>query len=143
MKFKITRMHSLELLTLAAGALAGFLGALVGIGGGVLLVPLLNGVLGISLAGRREAWITSASSERPVRRRQRPLAAVWSTPAGSRPALPEHQRRVDRRRRCSPSIRSEKPTSWCSGCPWRWGPAVVVLVPPERAKNHPQGDGGS
>ena len=46
-------MHSLELLTLAAGVLAGFLGALVGIGGGVLLVPLLNGFLGMSFAEAR------------------------------------------------------------------------------------------
>ena len=41
-------MHSLEALTLFAGVAAGFLGALMGIGGGVLLVPLLNGWLGLT-----------------------------------------------------------------------------------------------
>ena len=46
-------MHSLEFLTLAAGVMAGFLGALLGIGGGVLLVPLLNGFLGLSFAEAR------------------------------------------------------------------------------------------
>lgn len=43
-------MYGLEWLTLTAGVLAGFLGALMGIGGGVLLVPLLNGFLGLSMA---------------------------------------------------------------------------------------------
>ena len=43
-------MYSLEWLTLSAGIVAGFLGALMGIGGGVLLVPLLNGFLGLTMA---------------------------------------------------------------------------------------------
>jgi uncharacterized membrane protein YfcA len=37
----------LEVLVFAAGIVAGFLGALVGIGGGVLIVPLLNGFMGV------------------------------------------------------------------------------------------------
>ena len=41
-------MQSAELLALGAGALAGCLGALVGIGGGVLLVPVLNVAIGLS-----------------------------------------------------------------------------------------------
>lgn len=40
-------VHALEMFTLAAGVAAGFLGALMGIGGGVLLVPLLNGLFGL------------------------------------------------------------------------------------------------
>jgi uncharacterized protein len=44
---------ALEVLALLAGVVAGFLGALVGIGGGVLLVPLLNGVLGLSFSEAR------------------------------------------------------------------------------------------
>jgi uncharacterized membrane protein YfcA len=36
--------------TLLAGVVAGSLGALLGIGGGVLLVPLLHGVLGLSIS---------------------------------------------------------------------------------------------
>lgn len=39
---------SLELVTLLAGAIAGGMGALLGIGGGVLLVPFLNKGLGLS-----------------------------------------------------------------------------------------------
>jgi hypothetical protein len=38
---------SLEILTVIAGAVAGCLGALLGIGGGVILVPLLNGLMGL------------------------------------------------------------------------------------------------
>lgn len=41
-------MAAIELLALVAGVAAGCLGALLGIGGGVLLVPLLNGVMGLS-----------------------------------------------------------------------------------------------
>jgi uncharacterized membrane protein YfcA len=52
-------MHALELLTLAAGVLAGFLGALVGIGGGVLLVPLLNGVMGMTFSEARGVSLIS------------------------------------------------------------------------------------
>src|SRR5688572_14526916 len=37
----------MELLAFIGGTIAGFLGALVGIGGGVLLVPLLNGLMGL------------------------------------------------------------------------------------------------
>lgn len=44
------------MLALLAGALAGCLGALVGIGGGVVLVPLLNAALGLSF---REATAVS------------------------------------------------------------------------------------
>jgi uncharacterized membrane protein YfcA len=46
-------VQSLEAVTLLAGVIAGFLGALVGIGGGVLLIPLLNGFLGIPFAEAR------------------------------------------------------------------------------------------
>ena len=46
-------MHSLEWLTLAGGVVAGFLGALVGIGGGVFLVPLLHGIFGMSFTEAR------------------------------------------------------------------------------------------
>lgn len=77
-------MHSLELLTLAAGALAGFLGALVGIGGGVLLVPLLNGVLGMSFAEARGVSLvgvlgtsSSAATAPPGRRLVNPRLAVF------------------------------------------------------------------
>lgn len=41
-------MLTLETLTVLTGVAAGFLGALVGIGGGVILVPLLNGLLGLT-----------------------------------------------------------------------------------------------
>ena len=37
----------MEALAFVGGTAAGFLGALVGIGGGVLLVPLLNGLMGL------------------------------------------------------------------------------------------------
>ena len=47
---------STELLALLAGALAGCLGALVGIGGGIVLVPLLNVGMGVSF---REATAVS------------------------------------------------------------------------------------
>jgi hypothetical protein len=47
---------TVELLPLAAGALAGCLGALVGIGGGIVLVPLLNIGMGLSF---REATAVS------------------------------------------------------------------------------------
>ena len=40
-------MAGLELLTFAAGIVAGCLGAMLGIGGGVILVPLLNAVVGL------------------------------------------------------------------------------------------------
>ncbi len=46
-------MHALEVASFLGGIVAGFLGALVGIGGGVLLVPLLNGLLGLSFAEAR------------------------------------------------------------------------------------------
>jgi uncharacterized membrane protein YfcA len=39
-------VHGLEVWSMLAGGLAGFLGALVGVGGGVLLIPILNGLLG-------------------------------------------------------------------------------------------------
>ena len=90
-------MHSLELLTLVAGALAGFLGALVGIGGGVLLVPLLNGVLGMSFAEARGVSLvgvlgtsSSAAMAPPGRDLVNPRLAVFS-------ALLQRQRRIDRR----------------------------------------------
>ncbi len=41
---------SLELVTMCAGAVAGGLGALLGIGGGVLLVPFLNLAMGLPFA---------------------------------------------------------------------------------------------
>lgn len=41
---------SLELATMLAGAVAGSLGALLGIGGGVLLVPFLNVAMGLPFA---------------------------------------------------------------------------------------------
>ncbi|HEX5069667.1 MAG TPA: sulfite exporter TauE/SafE family protein [Vicinamibacterales bacterium] len=40
-------MHAADIYALAAGGLAGCLGALVGIGGGVLLVPILNSIVGL------------------------------------------------------------------------------------------------
>lgn len=40
-------MQTADLYALLAGGLAGCLGALVGIGGGVLLVPILNSVMGL------------------------------------------------------------------------------------------------
>ena len=46
-------MPPTEILGFAAGVAAGFLGALVGIGGGVLLVPLLNGLLGLAFSEAR------------------------------------------------------------------------------------------
>ena len=46
-------MSSLDILALLGGMGAGFLGAMVGIGGGVFLVPLLNTLLGISFAEAR------------------------------------------------------------------------------------------
>ena len=42
-----------EVLSFLAGIAAGFLGALIGIGGGVLLVPLLNGLLGLPFSVAR------------------------------------------------------------------------------------------
>jgi hypothetical protein len=41
-------MQSADIYALLAGSLAGCLGALVGIGGGVLLVPILNSIIGLS-----------------------------------------------------------------------------------------------
>ena len=41
-------MPTADIYTLLAGGLAGCLGALVGIGGGVLLVPILNSIVGLS-----------------------------------------------------------------------------------------------
>ena len=60
-------MPSLEVLVLLGGAVAGFLGALVGIGGGVLLVPLLNGLFGLTFGEARAVSLigvlgTSSSS---------------------------------------------------------------------------------
>jgi hypothetical protein len=46
----------IEMLALVGGMVAGFLGALVGIGGGVFLVPLLHGLMGLSF---REATAVS------------------------------------------------------------------------------------
>ncbi|HXT70347.1 MAG TPA: sulfite exporter TauE/SafE family protein [Vicinamibacterales bacterium] len=61
-------MHALELIALGGGLLAGFLGALVGVGGGVLLVPMFNSILGMSFAEARGLSLigvlgTSASAE--------------------------------------------------------------------------------
>ena len=77
-------MHSLELLTLAAGVMAGFLGALLGIGGGVLLVPLLNGLLGLSFAEARGVSLigvlgtsSSAVMVPPGRRFVNPRLAIF------------------------------------------------------------------
>jgi uncharacterized protein len=44
---------SSEVIALIGGACAGLLGAMVGIGGGVFLVPLLNSLLGLSFAEAR------------------------------------------------------------------------------------------
>ena len=46
-------MPPTEILATVTGIAAGFLGALVGIGGGVLLVPLLNGLLGLAFSEAR------------------------------------------------------------------------------------------
>ena len=46
-------MISSDVFALLGGAGAGFLGALVGIGGGVFLVPLLDGLLGLSFSEAR------------------------------------------------------------------------------------------
>jgi len=77
-------MHSLELLTLGAGAIAGFLGALLGIGGGVLMVPLLNGFLGMSFVEARGASLigvlgtsSSAAMAPPGRRFVNPRLAIF------------------------------------------------------------------
>ena len=77
-------MHSLELLTLLAGVMAGFLGALLGIGGGVLLVPLLNGFLGLTFAEARSASLigvlgtsSSAVMVPPGRRVVNPRLAIF------------------------------------------------------------------
>ena len=77
-------MHSLEWLTLAAGVMAGFLGALLGIGGGVLLVPLLNGFLGLSFAEARGVSLigvlgtsSSAVMVPPGRRFVNPRLAIF------------------------------------------------------------------
>jgi uncharacterized membrane protein YfcA len=39
----------MEILTFVIGLLVGGLGAMLGIGGGVMLVPLLTGVLGVPI----------------------------------------------------------------------------------------------
>jgi uncharacterized membrane protein YfcA len=65
----------LEILAVLTGAVAGCLGALVGIGGGVLLVPLLNGFFGLPF---REAAAVS-------------LVGVLGTAAGAAAAKSNRQ----------------------------------------------------
>ena len=77
-------MPSLDVLALVGGVAAGFLGALFGIGGGVFLVPLLNGLLGLPFQEARGISLvgvlgTSASAAMapPGRRLVNPRLAIF------------------------------------------------------------------
>ncbi len=77
-------MQSIDAAALVGGVFAGFLGALVGIGGGVFLVPLLNTVLGLSFAEARGVSLigvlgtsSSAAMAPPNRRAVNPRLAVF------------------------------------------------------------------
>lgn len=77
-------MHSIDAIALTGGLVAGFLGALLGIGGGVFLVPLLNGLLdmpfnearGISLVGVL-GTSASAAMGNPGKRLLNPRLAIF------------------------------------------------------------------
>ena len=77
-------MPSLEVAATLGGVVAGFLGALVGIGGGVLLIPLLNGLLGLPFAEARGISLVgvlgtsgSAVLVPPTRRLVNPRLAIF------------------------------------------------------------------
>ena len=77
-------MHSIDAIALVGGVIAGFLGALLGIGGGVFLVPLLNGFLGMSFQEARGISLvgvlgTSASAAmgNPTKRLLNPRLAIF------------------------------------------------------------------
>ena len=77
-------MPSIDVLALIGGVVAGFLGALLGIGGGVFLVPLLNGLLGLSFYQARGISLVgvlgtsaSAAMARPGRRLLNPRLAIF------------------------------------------------------------------
>jgi uncharacterized membrane protein YfcA len=74
----------IDAAALAGGVVAGFLGALLGIGGGVFLVPLLNGLLGLSFFEARGISLVgvlgtsaSAAMANPGRRLLNPRLAIF------------------------------------------------------------------
>lgn len=77
-------MLPIDAAALVGGVVAGFLGALLGIGGGVFLVPLLNGFLGLSFYQARGISLvgvlgTSASAAmgNPTKRLLNPRLAIF------------------------------------------------------------------
>ena len=77
-------MQSIDAIALIGGVVAGFLGALLGIGGGVFLVPLLNGLLGMPFFEARGISLvgvlgTSASAAlaNPGKRLLNPRLAIF------------------------------------------------------------------
>jgi uncharacterized membrane protein YfcA len=77
-------VQSVDAIALIGGVVAGFLGALLGIGGGVFLVPLFNGLLGMSFAEARGISLvgvlgTSASAAmgNPGKRLLNPRLAIF------------------------------------------------------------------